>query len=202
MPSINPYWGRNVQYGPSHLSRDTARVFWTGPDAEVMLGTLDVVHANNFWCPVQLSSSRLIYTFYDMGFAVDPYWTTECNRAGCFDGVFRAAMAADWVVAISQASRAHYLSAFPHFPGRVPHSGYLPVLAVHGSKRAWDSARGARGHRGGGLLVERWHYRTEEKPAPPRRRVCALSELRGRSNAAGIRRWSRLADGGFSETFE
>ena len=116
MPSLNPYSGRNVQYGPSHLSRDTARVFWTGPDAEVMLGTLDVVHANNFWCPVQLSSSRLIYTFYDMGFAVDPYWTTECNRAGCFDGVFRAAMAADWVVAISQASRAHYLSVFPHFP--------------------------------------------------------------------------------------
>ena len=34
MPSINPYSGRNVQYGPSHLSRDTARVFWTGPDAE------------------------------------------------------------------------------------------------------------------------------------------------------------------------
>jgi glycosyltransferase involved in cell wall biosynthesis len=74
------------------------------------------VHANNFWCPVQLASSRLIYTFYDMGFAVDPYWTTECNRVGCFDGVFRAAMAADWVVAISQASRAHYLSVFSHFP--------------------------------------------------------------------------------------
>jgi hypothetical protein len=72
MPSLNPYSGRNVQYGPSHLSRDTARIFRTGADAEVTLGTPDVVHANNFWCPVQLSSSRLIYTFYDMGFAVDP----------------------------------------------------------------------------------------------------------------------------------
>ena len=34
---------------------------------------------------------------------------------GCFDGVFRSAIAADWVVAISEASRAHYLSVFPHF---------------------------------------------------------------------------------------
>ncbi len=116
MPIRNPYSGRNVHYGPRHLSRETARVFWTGPDTEASLGRPDVVHANNFWCPVQLASSRLIYTFYDMGFAVDPAWTTEANRVGCFDGVFRSAMAADWVVAISEASRAHYLSVFPHFP--------------------------------------------------------------------------------------
>ena len=30
MPSLNPYSGRNVQYGPSHLSHDTARIFRTG----------------------------------------------------------------------------------------------------------------------------------------------------------------------------
>ncbi|HVS26527.1 MAG TPA: glycosyltransferase family 1 protein [Burkholderiales bacterium] len=116
MPIRNPYAGGNVQYGPRHLTRETARVFWTGPDAEASLGRPDIVHANNFWCPVQLASSRLIYTFYDMGFAVDPAWTTEANRVGCFDGVFRSAIAADWVVAISEASRAHYLSVFPHFP--------------------------------------------------------------------------------------
>lgn len=116
MPVRNPYSGRNVQYGPRHLSREAARIFWTAPDAETALGMPDVVHANNFWCPTQLVSSRLIYTFYDMGFVVDPAWTTEANRVGCFDGVFRSAMAADWVVAISEASRAHYLTVFPHFP--------------------------------------------------------------------------------------
>lgn len=115
MPIRNPYAGRNVQYGPRHLSRETARVFWTSPDVEASLDRPDIVHANNFWCPTQLVSSRLIYTFYDMGFAVEPAWTTEANRVGCFDGVFRSAMAADWVVAISEASRAHYLSVFPHF---------------------------------------------------------------------------------------
>ena len=35
---------------------------------------------------------------------------------GCFDGVFRSAIAADWIVAISKASRDHYLNVFPHFP--------------------------------------------------------------------------------------
>ncbi|MFS8087004.1 MAG: glycosyltransferase family 4 protein [Acidobacteriota bacterium] len=76
----------------------------------------DIIHANNFWCPTQLMSNRLIYTFYDMGFAVEPAWTTEANRVGCFDGVFRSAIAADWVAAISETSRAHYLRVFPHFP--------------------------------------------------------------------------------------
>ena len=116
MPILNPYSGRHVHYGPRHLSRETARIFWTGSDAETSSGIPDIIHANNFWCPTQLMSSRVIYTFYDMGFAVEPAWTTEANRVGCFDGVFRSAMAADWVVAISEASRAHYLSVFPRFP--------------------------------------------------------------------------------------
>ncbi|MHB1141704.1 MAG: glycosyltransferase family 4 protein [Sulfuricaulis sp.] len=116
MPNRNPYSGRSVQYGPRHHSLETARVFWTASGTEASLGIPDVVHANNFWCPVQLTSSRLIYTFYDMSFVVNPAWTTEANRVGCFDGVFRSAVAADWVVAISEASRAHYLNVFPHFP--------------------------------------------------------------------------------------
>lgn len=116
MPILNPYAGKNVHYGPRHLARETAGAFWSGPDAEAALGRPDIMHANNFWAPLQMASSRLIYTFYDMGFAVDPDWTTEANRVGCFDGVFRSAMAADWVVAISRASKTHYLNTFPHFP--------------------------------------------------------------------------------------
>jgi glycosyltransferase involved in cell wall biosynthesis len=116
MPIRNPYSGRDVHYGPRHRSREAARKFWTAEEVEASLGNPDVVHANNFWCPTQLASSRLIYTFYDMGFVVEPSWTTEANRLGCFDGVFRSAVAADWVVAISEASKAHYLSVFPHFP--------------------------------------------------------------------------------------
>ena len=116
MPKWNPYSGRNVNYGPLHLSREAAHAFWAQPDIETLLGRPDIMHANNFSCPVKLVSSRLIYTFYDMSFVVDPSWTTEANRVGCFDGVFRSAMAADWVVAISAASKAHYLKIFPNFP--------------------------------------------------------------------------------------
>jgi glycosyltransferase involved in cell wall biosynthesis len=116
MPLRNPYPGREVRYGPRHLTRETARAFWTSERVEAELGLPDIVHSNNFWCPVQLRSARLIYTFYDMGFAVEPSWTTEANRVGCFEGVFRSSLAADWIVAISGSSRDHYLRTFPHFP--------------------------------------------------------------------------------------
>ena len=116
MPLRNPYPGQNSQYGPRHLSRETAGAFWNADNLDRALGQPDILHANNFWCPVQPVASRLVYTFYDMGFVVDPSWTTSANRIGCFDGVFRSAMAADWVVAISAASRDHYLKVFPHFP--------------------------------------------------------------------------------------
>jgi glycosyltransferase involved in cell wall biosynthesis len=116
MPLLCPYSGSNVDYGPRHLSREAAQSFWTNCEVEMALNKPDIVHSNNFWCPTQLVSSRLIYTFYDMGFAVDPTWTTETNRVGCFAGVFKSSLVADWVLAISEASRAHYLSIFPHFP--------------------------------------------------------------------------------------
>lgn len=120
MPYQNPYPAKRVSYWPRHESLVAARAFWTMHDAEISLGNPDIVHANNFWCPTQFVSSRLIYTFYDMGFVIEPSWSTEVNRVGCFDGVFRSAVAADWVVAISEASRSHYLSVFPHFaPERV-----------------------------------------------------------------------------------
>ncbi|MBA2656795.1 MAG: glycosyltransferase family 4 protein [Tatlockia sp.] len=114
MPFQNPYQGGD--YGPRHLSRELAATFWSKPQVEENLAKPQIIHANNFWCPGQLKSSRLIYTFYDMGFVVDPDWTTEANRLGCFEGVFRSSIAADWVVAISAASREHYLHTFPHFP--------------------------------------------------------------------------------------
>ncbi|KTC84667.1 MULTISPECIES: glycosyltransferase family 4 protein [Legionella] len=114
MPLQNPY--KVGHYGPRHLTRDLASSFWAKQELENSLGIPDIIHANNFWCPTQLKSSRLIYTFYDMGFVVNPSWTTEANRLGCFNGVFRSSLAADWIVAISEASKAHYLSVFPHFP--------------------------------------------------------------------------------------
>ncbi|MEH2483601.1 glycosyltransferase involved in cell wall biosynthesis [Nitrobacteraceae bacterium AZCC 2146] len=117
MPSTSPYRGEHVKYGPRHSTIEAAREFWTQDQLDAALDRPDIVHSNNFWTPVQIASSRLIYTLYDIGFAVDPEWTTEGNRVGCFDGIFRSAVAADWVVAISEYSRSHFLGMFPHFPG-------------------------------------------------------------------------------------
>lgn len=116
MSLLTPYRGCGVHYGPRIFTRQAARAFWTGPDVEAALGEPDIIHSNNFWCPIQLTSTRLIYTFYDMCFAENPDWSKETNRLGCFQGVFRSALAADWVVAISEYSRRRFLSFFPHFP--------------------------------------------------------------------------------------
>jgi glycosyltransferase involved in cell wall biosynthesis len=116
MPLQNPYPGHRVHYEPRHLTRGMASAFWGDAELEFALGGPDIVHSNNFWCPLRLTSSRLIYTFYDMAFMIEPAWTTETNRVGCFEGIFRSAVTADWVVAISKSSRAHYLSVFPSFP--------------------------------------------------------------------------------------
>jgi len=116
MPWKNSWRGRGISFGPRHFFRAASANFWNNANAELLLGTPDIIHSNNFWCFKRLQSSRLIYTFYDMGFAINPSWTSESNRVGCFDGVFHSAMSADWVVAISKASRDHYLNMFPHFP--------------------------------------------------------------------------------------
>jgi glycosyltransferase involved in cell wall biosynthesis len=114
MPITNQY--KSGKYGPRHISRHLAGNFWNNLEVERKLNNPDIIHANNFWCPVQLKNTKLIYTFYDMGFLQSPNWTTETNRFGCYSGVFRASVAADWIVAISEASKAHYLEIFPHFP--------------------------------------------------------------------------------------
>jgi glycosyltransferase involved in cell wall biosynthesis len=115
MPTTPSYHGANVHYGQRHVTMDSARSYWTQDNLETVLGNPDIIHSNNFWTPLQISSSRLIYTLFDAGFIVDPAWSTEGIRTGCFDGIFRSSIAADWVVAISEYSRSHYLKTFPHF---------------------------------------------------------------------------------------
>jgi len=92
--------------------------FWRHPgaDLEARIGSPDIVHSNNFFCPRGLRHARLVYTLHDLSFLVDPSWSTEANRVGCLDGVFRAATSADWIVADSEYTRRHFLEVFPHYP--------------------------------------------------------------------------------------
>ncbi|WP_191057756.1 glycosyltransferase family 4 protein [Geminicoccus harenae] len=116
IPARNPYPGRAVHYGPRFLTRESAAAFWNAARLEQALHHPDIIHANNFWCPTQVRQSRVVYTLHDLGFTIQPDWTTEANRVGCFDGVVRAAAYADWIIAVSDASRRHFLKLFPFFP--------------------------------------------------------------------------------------
>src|SRR5689334_11351899 len=53
MPLSSPYRAPNVRYGPRHWTRGAASAFWNSPALEKGLG-VDVLHANNFWAPLQL----------------------------------------------------------------------------------------------------------------------------------------------------
>ncbi|HKO07857.1 MAG TPA: glycosyltransferase family 1 protein [Alphaproteobacteria bacterium] len=110
--------GANVRRGFHHADFEAARDFWRSPPADLdrLLGDPDIVHSNNFFCPSRLRRARLVYTLYDLNFLENPEWTTEANRIGCFQGVFGASVNADFIIAISDFSRRHFLSCFPHYP--------------------------------------------------------------------------------------
>lgn len=110
---------------------------------EEMLGNPDIVHANNFSCPSAFHRAKVVYTLYDLSFAIHPEFTFEQNRWTCFEGVFNASCYADFIIAISDYSRRSFLEIFPHYPAdriRVAHlgsrfssmSGHEPGSAVSG----------------------------------------------------------------------
>jgi glycosyltransferase involved in cell wall biosynthesis len=108
--------GPKVSRGTIFKERQLCAEYWNDPALDLKLGDLDFIHSNNFWCPEQLIRPSCIYTLYDLGFIDHPEWTTEVNRLGCFEGVYRSSLYADFVVAISEFSRKRYLEYFPHFP--------------------------------------------------------------------------------------
>lgn len=95
-----------------------AKIFWQTEARllEKKLGDVDIIHANNFFCPPKMNHAKIIYTLYDLSFLQYPDYTTEQNRIICFDGVFKASLYADYIVAISHYSRQHFLEIFPHYP--------------------------------------------------------------------------------------
>jgi glycosyltransferase involved in cell wall biosynthesis len=74
------------------------------------------LHANNFFCTSPLKRGKLIYTLYDLSFLEYPDCSTEHNRIACYEGVLKASLTADHIVAISHYTRQHFLTLFPHYP--------------------------------------------------------------------------------------
>lgn len=107
----------NFKQGLKHHSLNAAQEFWRNSpaDMKIQLGSPDIIHANNFFCPTK-KVSKVIYTLYDLSFLEHPELTTEMNRTICFNGLFTASLNADFIVAISEYSRCHFLKTFPHYP--------------------------------------------------------------------------------------
>lgn len=120
----------NFSYGLKHSSLNQAKFFWEhfSDESEKKLGTIDIVHANNFFCPPNMMQAKLIYTLYDLSFIEHPEYSTEHNRIACFDGIFKASLHADLIIAISHFSREHFLKTFPHYPAD-------KIVVVHPASR-------------------------------------------------------------------
>jgi len=84
-------------------------------DRNKLLGSPDLIHANNFSCPKDVDAKKIV-TVYDMSFLDCPEFTTEENRIVCFSGVFDASIYADHIITISQSSKKAFLKYFPHYP--------------------------------------------------------------------------------------
>lgn len=97
---------------------EKSMTFWSDlpTDGEKELGRPDIIHSNNYSCPRGLTRARLVYTLYDLSFLEYPELTTEENRGKCFEGVFCASIDADFIISISEYSRARFLDVFPHYP--------------------------------------------------------------------------------------
>lgn len=108
----------NFCRGLCHDTFPEMQAFWSCPPGnhEELLGNPDILHANNFFCPQTLRNARLVYTLYDLNFLLYPEFTTETNRTGCFQGIFNANIFADGIIAISEATKDHFLKTFPAYP--------------------------------------------------------------------------------------
>ncbi len=145
----------NVRRGFCHTGHWAARDFWREPptDLDTVLGAPDLIHANNFFCPTGLRHSRLVYTLHDLNFLEHPGWSDETNRIGCFNGVFNAAIHADFVIAVSEFSRRHFLTTFPHYPADRTAVAHLASRFIDGGETVTPTPRLARLSDGGFWLA-------------------------------------------------
>ena len=106
--------------------------YWDTPqDRMELLGYPDIIHANNYSFPQNVTAGT-VFTVYDLAVLEVPRYTTEANRLVCFQGLFDAALHADALIMISEATKKAFIRHFPHCPQErmtVVHLGNRPTIA-------------------------------------------------------------------------
>lgn len=121
-PTIT-YFGRDqtrLHYACSFANHGSAIEFWTkeADELELALGKPDIIHSNNFFCPPRFQHTKQVYTLHDMTVFETHEYTTENNRRACANGIARAAVTADFIVANSQYTLNNFLEYFDYDPER------------------------------------------------------------------------------------
>ena len=114
-PNSQVIWHLYPKFGDSVKNIPAENNFWKDKCLDNKLGNVDILHSNSFWCPEQLKKTKLVYTLYDLSFLENYTWHCEENRIICFDGVFKASLFADGIIAISEFSKKNFLEVFPHY---------------------------------------------------------------------------------------
>lgn len=195
------YWdpeceGKTFRCGRENFTRlpapktfEESQTFWRNPgeDFEEWLGRPDIVHVNNFFCPAGLRTSRLVYTLHDLAFLIHPEWTTESNRASCAENVFRCSVLADFVIAVSEYTRRHFLATYPHYPVE-------RTAVVHEASRFQGAAGGSRPPRLG--RMEPGKFWLSVGTLEPRKNHASLVEACARVRASAPERFPLVLAGG------
>jgi glycosyltransferase involved in cell wall biosynthesis len=114
---INRIVRPHVTYELADRRAADLQVFWKNPppNAASFLGNPDLVHANNFFCPI-LTQTRVVYTLHDLASLDHPEYTTRENVTVCAQGIETAGKFADMIVAVSDFTRRRFLEVYPDFP--------------------------------------------------------------------------------------
>lgn len=102
-------------YNKENLGTDYIWNKWFRDDLDKTLNS-DFVQSNNFWVPLTLNKTKLIYTFYDDSFLANHNFSTKENFSICSTGIFHASLSADYIITISNFSKSVFLKLFPYFP--------------------------------------------------------------------------------------
>ena len=93
------------------INHSDAIDFWRGENVNLKqkLGDPDIIHSNNYYCPLNISNIKLVYTLYDLAIFEYPELFGKDHWMVGFDGLFNASIRADMIIAISEYTKHHFL---------------------------------------------------------------------------------------------